>query len=153
MADPLTVNVKGAGLIQHRLAQISDRTARRVLVAAVRSGAVEMRKAGKRAAPVRRVGGVRRLTKRSGRVRAPGFLSRRVIYRRVRGRNVFAFRVGPAREAFYGLFVEKGRGGRRPLRPRPWLRPAWHANRLRVFRAIVKGFDKAFSREARRGHR
>lgn len=86
-------------------------------------------------------------------MRAPGFLSRRVIYRRVKGRNTFAYVVGPAREAFYGHILHVGRKGRGAMAARPWLQLAWRLGRGRVFKAVSKSFEKAFEREAKRARR
>lgn len=154
MADGLTIEVKNAAEIRRKLEQLSDRAASRVMLAAVRAGAAEARKAGKRAAPVRTRGGVRRVGSRSGRLRAPGFLSRRIIYRRRRApRGTFRYWVGPAREAFYGWILESGRGGNRPIPARRWFQGAWQSSRRAIFDAVVKGYEKAFAREARRGVR
>lgn len=166
------MKLEGLDQIRRRLSEISDKDGRRVMVAATRAGAVVARKEAKNAAPVRRSGGVRYVgEKKAGRrVRAPGFLQRQTIYRRKKGRNLFAFSVGPSRAAFYGAFLELGRKGgpsrasrakkRRgtkprlvpPMSPRPWLRPAWERSKRRVLDAVAAGFDKGFKKVGKGGN-
>lgn len=171
MSEPITITVNADDLaaIARRLEEFSDREGRRIMLGAVRAGAVAMRKEAKQAAPVRGSGGVRRVGRKGGPVRAPGFLQRQVQYRRVRA-TPFSYAIGPSGKAFYGKFLEFGRKGgpsrgsrtkkaRKlklkprmvpPMTARPWLGPAWRRSGVRVFAAIVAAYSRLFEREARR---
>jgi len=144
------VEIKTAGFEEaiRALGGLPDRVQKRVIVGAIRAGAVIVRAAAKNTAPIRTSGGAKRMGRRDVRLRSPGFLRRRLIYRKQRGRA--AYRIGPAREAFYGAFLETGTGR---IAARPWMAPAWESSKRAALEATAQRFRELIAKELGRGLR
>jgi hypothetical protein len=124
--------------INKTIRTMEDKVARKVVIAGLRKGAVVFRNAAKKQIPVRQDGEFKRLG-RSG-LRAPGFLSRGIIYRADPKRMAYIpkVRIGPRTSAFYGYFFETGR--RRTRFPiRRYLTHAFMSSQDEAIRAITRG--------------
>lgn len=126
------LELEGGEALRASCARIASR-AEEVMRAAAQDGADVIRRAAEARAP-----------------RRTGFLASHITSEVERATPVMVtIRVGPHRDAFYGLFVEKGhalvRGSRKANRqvigqvpPHPWLEPAFDESRAEAARAAIQ---------------
>lgn len=116
--NDVKVEIKGLDKLQMALSQLPDRVARKVLRRGVAAGGYVVRRAIKAAAPIRRTGGLMKISwskkgskgEAAGR-RAPGFLKKKIgsRYRRqVSSKWEVHYGIGPVGPAYYGYIVATG---------------------------------------------
>lgn len=138
--------IHGAKELDAVLRKLPRQISEKVLTGALTSGARPFIKAARAAAPVR-IGGAKRISKRSRKGRLPGFLRASIAARRARGATgaSVTVNVGTLRRAFYGMFSEFGTSHQSP---RPWFRPAWESTRAAVLDAIGKSLGRRIEKAA-----
>lgn len=116
-------HVRGLAELQSTLSKLPGKVQEVILVPATSAGAAVLQADMVAHAPVRQDGRVKRLSKRSGKGRLPGFLKANIGRRRVDGGSgtSVTFMVGVLSGAFYAIFQEFGT---RHQAARPFVRTA-----------------------------
>ena len=119
--------ITGARELEKVLKRLPGKIGQKVLLSSLRPGATLIKKEAKIRAPVK-----------------SGTLRDEIVVRKEKG-GVVALRVGPTRDAFWGMFQEFGTI-KQPARP--WLRPAFDATKGKALDAVGKRLGKNVEKAA-----
>jgi len=146
VADGWTLTEKGFGETVDLFKQLEARTGRLVAARAMRAASKATVARVAEDAPIRgrESGPLRKsdIKSKAHRPRLPGFLRGSILFYRLKHvpDGTLAYRVSPARRAYYHLFLE---GGTVRARPRPWMGRSWAQNRV----AVSHEFHRVLNRE------
>ena len=171
----ITVKIEGLRAINRALLRLPENVANKVLRKGAQAGAFVLRKAQRAAAPVRSGGAAKRISwgktaAKYGELRQPGFLKRKIsarLRKKVSGRGVKVYGVGPRGDAYYGYIVERGhRVGERPatkklraredplsvkrVPPHPFLIPTYERMQVPIMHAIRDKLSEGIFKEGGR---
>ncbi len=131
MAANRFTRISGARELDQLLKGLPKKTGRKALAGAVRAGGNVIRKEARQRAPVGPSGELAKGIK---------------VEQQKRGSATSAaFKIGPRKNTFYGLFLEFGTSR---LAARPWLRPAFEASADRAVEKIGKQLGKNIEKAA-----
>lgn len=144
MAGTDQFNVAGAAEMAKVLRLLPDRVADKALAGAVLAAANVVKKEMRTRAPVRSVGGEKKMKSKT---RAPGHLAKHIIARRDKKTNKssVSYQVGLSPSAFYGMFLEFGT---RYISARPFMRPAFDVAAKPAVDKMGERLGKNIEREA-----
>lgn len=126
----LTVEVIGADTLLRKLRQLEDAVAGDALEQAVKAGAEPIRADASQRAP-------RRTGKLAGSI---------IVEPDEKGKTQASVKIGPEKDAFYGLFHEFGTS---KMAANPFLRPAMDEQKDAAVAAVRRELQKALARVAR----
>lgn len=124
------IKIEGLKELDNRLKNLPFKVQKKVLNAAVRSGATIIKKEAKQRVPVR-----------------SGFLKKNILVRKKKKQPIDKpiYQVGCSNKAWYGRIIEFGS---RMVAARPWLRPAFDVSKQKVLDQIRKKLKIGIEREA-----
>ena len=156
MAESAAFGFKGLDEIQRVFDLLPDKVQAKVHRSALRSAAQLWAKEARRRAPVRAANSLKVFSKYSRKARKRiaigrlgGFLQREIRVRAMpqKKKGELIIKVGPSRDAFYGMFLEFGT---RDINPRPFLRPAFDAKKAEILDKIGERMGKRVEAEAQK---
>lgn len=143
-----TFEVKGLQEMQRELMKLPEKIQRKVLHKAVREGAKVIRDLARPKAPI----GTKIYRDWRGRPHAPGLLRKSgVVHKKLSLRQArragadSLFGVGFSKRAFYGRFVERGKGKKHHMTPRPFVVPTFEAAAHRAAEIIRDGIGRGLA--------